>query len=316
MFGMGKSAAAGGIDYPEERFTADDGKEHRLFWRAESGRHVAAVASDQPRDAAGYLATLKPSGTPSERVKLIDATIALLKKVEGLSAAIDKVGPGALSDAEKQTKRAELTRDDKTIAGNLKHILATLSISKAKEKYLVEGVTGTYSTLSQIAGKGDRMTPDHQPQYSVVDYAARLVDAHGGVFAGTTMSTYAHGAMVSINLHHKRHVAGRTYGRKPDATTVGDMVKVVADTTMGRPAKIAAILGLLAREARDDAKKIVDAVTAARGQKDSAELWSDVRELTPTLDKTARDELIDAIADQVIAGEKKIVQQDFERLGK
>jgi phage-related protein len=313
MLGMGKSAAvAGDVDYPEEKFTADDGEEHRLFWRKEAGGHVATVSTDQPRDVIGYLGQLKSETTDAKRIALIEATVALLKKATGLSADIDKTG---LSDAEKQKKRATLTSDDHTIAANLKKILAKKSLAKLKEKYLFEGQTGPYSALKGITGTGDVMEADHQPQKAVVSAASSLMDGNRLVFANTMIRTYAEGDMVAINLHKRRHIAGRTYGGKSAAVLTAAKLKFKTALTAGGVAQqIAAVLKVLLEEAEADAKHVKGAITQAKAARDTDALWDDVRALEPETDD--RNKLIDAIADQIEAGEKKIVQQDFERLGR
>jgi hypothetical protein len=316
MFGIGKSAAAAGeVDYPEDKFTADDGEEHRLFWRKEGGRHVPTASTGQPRDVVGFLGELKSKTTDAERITLIDATITLLKKVTGLSADIDKEGPGAPSTAQKQKMKETLTSDAHTIAGNLKKILASIPLAKAKEKYLVEGVTGTYSTLKTIAGRGDRMTPDHQPQFAIIDAAGELKEDGRLVFARTLMRSYAHGDMVAINLHEERHSRGRTFKRSPDSGAMARLRTAVTDNRGNRAEQIAGVLDELLAEAKADAKQIVDLVRAARSNKKGSPVWADIRTMAGSDDKL-RNDLIDIVADRVEAGEKKIEQQDFKRLGR
>ena len=81
------------------------------------------------------------------------------------------------------------------------------------------------------------MTPDHQPQAATLKYLARQAPAFHGEAGvrmrergGTSASDHARGGW-TINLHHNRHVQGRTYGDKGGATAAAFRARIQAIPT-------------------------------------------------------------------------------------
>lgn len=88
------------------------------------------------------------------------------------------------------------------------------NVGKNKEKYLLEGQVGTYAGMPKPVG--DQLTPDHQPQASIIlataDFFRRYLKIKGGPLADRAAQRAAQG--YAINLHFKCNVKGATYGSK------------------------------------------------------------------------------------------------------
>ncbi|HJQ38804.1 MAG TPA: hypothetical protein VKB93_16840, partial [Thermoanaerobaculia bacterium] len=84
-----------------------------------------------------------------------------------------------------------------------------------EKKYLLEGQVGTYETIPKPVG--DKLTPDHQPQASIILAAADFFSAKGIAGQGLAKRAEKRAAQgYAINLHFQRHIAGATYGGKGD----------------------------------------------------------------------------------------------------
>lgn len=291
----------GEITLPSEEFDEEESHEHhRLYW-SEGADKTLTIATGTPTPVGKLLdeLTVKPADAP----KLKDAK-DLVVETRKLSK---EIGSTKISVDTKTTKRADLQTKQDKLAQLLRTLVAGHGFAKAKEKYALEGMVGAYRALQTITGRYDDMTPDHQPQDAIVAHARDVKEGGALVFAGTAMRSYSGSDMVCINLHHHRHTAGRTYGRSPDATAVNDIDTAVTKNAGDRPKQRHAVLVMLQREARDDAKAIKDAV----GRADSDAMWDDVRKIVPVA--TDQAQVIKDIRTEVRAGETKIVQQDFDR---
>lgn len=163
-----------------------------------------------------YLAGLK-GDTLTEAKKVQAKMNPLLSQAEAVVAEIQKSSP---KDDEppapaQQRKLLDLSNQISALLGDL--VNGKRDVSK-EQKYLLEGQVGTYATVPKPIG--DQLTPDHQPQASILQAAA---DFFGEQFKdqfkleGTEIQKRAEKRAnqgYAINLHFDRHVAGRTYGSK------------------------------------------------------------------------------------------------------
>jgi hypothetical protein len=80
-----------------------------------------------------------------------------------------------------------------------------------------EGLAGTYTGLQ--GKKGDKMTPDHEPQHALMDYVSGLTTRRfkgfQKPFKGIKVEDYSKGAGISLNMYQERHYRTRTYGASP-----------------------------------------------------------------------------------------------------
>ena len=182
---------------------------------------------------------------------------------------------------------------------------AKLSVKLKKEKYLLEGLTGTYGSMPKP--KADDFTADHQPQAAVLIAASEIgyFDKSGNLFkraAGRAKEGFA------INLHKTRHEAGATFGSKGKATKEGFIAQVKARVTAAmKPEKQREVVVQVLRE---DLNRDVTAMksVAAPGSAYWAELKKEVTE------EKEQKNLIDEVSGRIVQGENVIANQDLNSL--
>jgi hypothetical protein len=90
-------------------------------------------------------------------------------------------------------------------------------VAKASGDNPTEGLAGTYDALQ--GSKGDKMTPDHEPQHALMSYVSDLtVGRFQGFrkpFKGTPVEGYTKGEGICLNMFQDRHYKTRTYGASP-----------------------------------------------------------------------------------------------------
>ncbi len=159
-----------------------------------------------------YLTGLK-GDTLTEAKKVQAKMNPLLSQAEALVLEIQKSHP---KDDEppapaEQKRLLDLSNQISALLGEL--VNGKRDVSK-EQKYLLEGQVGTYATVPKPIG--DQLTPDHQPQASVIQAASDFFGEQFGL-QGTELQKRADNRAkqgYAINLHFDRHVAGRTYGGK------------------------------------------------------------------------------------------------------
>jgi hypothetical protein len=180
------------------------------------------------------------------------------------------------------------------------------SIGKeVREKYLLEGLTGTYASMPKP--KGDQLTADHQPQAAIIQAAADLdYFKSSGEMQERADSRAAQG--YAINLHYKRHVAGRTFGSKGKGTKQDfiDLVKDRVKNLSTPKAQRKAAVGVLREHLQADADKITGEVCSGDAH------FDDIKALG--LGKDPEEKLVGEIKDRIKAGEKEVVKQPLDSL--
>lgn len=188
-------------------------------------------------------------------------------------------------------------------------------LGKLKEKYLLEGQVGTYATVPKAVG--DQLTPDHQPQASVIlaaaDFFKSSLGIAGGDLAARAKSRAAQG--YAINLHFRRHVEGATYGSKGKTQEGFHSELQTQAGGLKKDAAKAKVADLLRIELKKDVKKMKD--VAQSDLKDKA--WQQLREESvkeaggdeKVGEKNAK-ELKKEIADRIISGENQIASQPLD----
>jgi lipoate-protein ligase A len=154
--------------------------------------------------------------------------------------------------------------------------------------------------------KSDQLTADHQPQAAILQAAAKMdFFKSSGEMQDRADDRAAEG--YAINLHHKRHTPGRTFGSKGKSTKqdfidlVKDKVKNVTDKKKQRKAAI----GVIKDHLKEDAKAIRSVVS-------SDAHFEDVKALG--LDKETEKKLITKIKNRINEGEDQIVNQPLDPL--
>ena len=153
------------------------------------------------------------------------------------------------------------------------------------------------------------MTPDHQPQNSLLEYAADIKDQDGRlVFANTRLRKVAANRSalgVCINLGHVRHKLGTTYGKAV-------------------PSGVKTSISAVAQSADPKLKKQTDILTTVDGQlqADATQMETVCSNLDNYADvlkwsgktRPAADPSIEKVKQKIIAGQKKMRAQNLQSL--
>jgi hypothetical protein len=306
VFAKGKAAVGKfiGWAFATKNFTDGEGKQHKLYV---SDKGVLTVES-QPQAAADFVKWYveKKGGADKVDKKLVSAIETAIKAAEVVIKQID---------AATQKDPAAKVDDKQQVLLGLNTTLSTLlaelvgkdrSIGTLKEKYKLEGQVGTYATIPKPVG--DQLTPDHQPQASIImaaaDFFKKALGVAGGDLATRASSRAAQG--YAINLHFRRHVAGATYGSKGE-TKEGflDRLTKRAGHLKKNEAKTE-VVSMLREALQKDVKRMKEVA----GYDISHEAWKQLSE--DIKDKNEAAALKQEIAARIVQGENQVAAQPFD----
>jgi hypothetical protein len=254
-----------------------------------------------------YVGGLK--GDTLAEAKKVQAKInPLLTQAEALVAEIQKSHP---KDDEppapaQQRKLLDLSNQISALLGEL--VNGKRDVSK-EQKYLLEGQVGTYATVPKPIG--DQLTPDHQPQASIILAAADFfAEQFKDQFKmeGSELQKRAEKRAnqgYAINLHFDRHVAGRTYGSK-GKTREGfkSELKAAAGNLPVDKARVE-VSKKLQTEMKADVAQMKVVAKQTLTDKSWARLKDDIA--PENLDKTKEE-----IANRIVKGEDQIASQPLD----
>ena len=293
-------------------FSTDTGERHALFFEKRGGQTVLLIestAQDIRKFIDFYVSERKLN---TSKMELVSQILSHLDTYKDDYAELKKVGE---TSAKAKPIHERLLQKNFALGEFLRTLLSgDRKVGMTIESYLLEGLTGTYSSMPRPTM--DILTPDHQPQAAIIKWAADLkgpVSRRKVYSSSSDMANRASGSHASggyaINLHEKRHMDGRTYGSKGDGT---------------KNTFIKFIKGEIASEADD--QKIRNAVTTrmkwelgedVRVMRDDVitadKNWADIDEITD-LDKPARQKLKADIKIQITKGLRQIENQPMDTL--
>jgi len=219
--------------WPRKGFSAGDEK-HELEFRKSGAGHTLHIRST-PRKIETFLDAVQrdygASFTATEQ-KHYDLARQLLRRPKGIKALEAKINARlARGETVSPQRKQQMAALQDELARHLRIMMEGRGMfAKAEAKYKLEGFVATYRNMPRATK--DRMTPDHQPQAAALKHLARQVPAFGGAAGasmrergGTSASDHARGGW-TINLHHNRHVQGRTYGDKGGATAAAFRARI------------------------------------------------------------------------------------------
>lgn len=291
--------------FSKSEFEDEDGHQHTLYVDAESGTPRLVIKSTPTAAAVfldRYLERRGPDFVDANKAGIAAARTAIgaaEKQVE----VIDKAKKAGKSDEELMPANQQLLTLNVAVTTALSALINNdATLGKWKEKYLLEGLCGTYGSIPKP--KGDSFTADHQPQAAVLEAAAELAYFDEG---GQMVTRAAGRAKLgfAINVHFKRHTAGRTYGGK-GGSTKKDFLKAIASKVKPKENPKQAVVNLIKAELNEDVK-VMKAVA-----KDKAN-YPDIAE-DKSLKPKERQVLIEEIGDRLIAGENQMAAQDIDGL--
>ena len=302
LFAKGKAAVgkALGWAFATTTFKDDEGKSHTLSV-SDAG---ALTIQSTPQAAAVFIDWyVKERGGDA---KLAAEAKTLITKAEKLVADIEK-SKKKVDDVPAPAKQQALLAVSTQISALIaKMVGGDEKIGKLKEKYLLEGQVGTYATIPKPVG--DQLTPDHQPQASVIlaaaDFFREDLGVQGGDLAKRAESRAAQG--YAINLHFRRHVAGATYGSKGE-TREGFRQKLSKEA--GK-LKIGAAKAKVVEMLRAALQKDVKQMKEVAGAKVTHEAWKQLKDEIQPVKKA--EALKEEIADRIVKGENQVASQPFD----
>ena len=293
-------------------FKDEEGHSHTIYYDGAAAKPKLLIASD-PQTAQAFLDAyvarrgkdFKDDNTAEIKAvqKAIDASQDVADKIAKAEAAAGSKTP-SLTPLQRQLleKNVAVSEALRLLVGSSK------VVSKMRERYLLEGMTGTYSSMPKP--KGDQLTADHQPQAAVLQAASKFkFFSKTGELHERAASRASDG--YAINLHFQRHVAGRTYGGKGSATREAFLKAVRKDIndegaskelTPVQQQRIA--IRHLKHELKEDVKAMAIVATPSSGK------WGDIDKLsgmTPAERKVMKTE----ISERIDHGEKQIAAQDL-----
>jgi hypothetical protein len=286
------------LGLPEKRFQAG-GEAHRL-WITQDGNRATVMFASDPGPLEAFLNSAQTSTSiPDTNRAHIPRARQLLNELNGLIAEAS-----GLSGAAAEQKRIQALAKEEELSQVLQRLLASVPISQFDQRYHLEGLVGTYGSMPRQTG--DRLTPDHQPQASILLYASRRQVMRGRRIQQVVGGGHVDGGW-AINLHHYRHVAGRTYGRQPNT---GPVDNAISNNRGDENAQRSGIIQALRSELNADARAIR---TAVANTNVDAPVWRDVKELRG-ISNTDRQQLMIRIRSQVEQEENRITAQNLDSL--
>jgi hypothetical protein len=312
---LGKLAAAGAAKlfswaFAKRSFKDEDGHAHDLFVQELRGAAILAVAST-PLPAEQfvnwYLEKKRDDKFAADNRDTVQQLRQSIERAKKHVARIDSA-----RSAPESARLADVQRD--LLAENvvLTGLLSTLvgsdrTLRREREKYLLEGLTGTYGSIPKPPG--DDFTADHQPQAAILQAAAEF-DYFG---ATGELAQRAHRRArqgFAINLHKLRHEAGRTYGAKGKKTKEAFLKAVKAATARGQTAKERR--RIVVAQIKSDLDEDVAAIREVAKAKLTGDAWAEIRRMREPEEK--KEKMRKEIADRIAAGANQLASQPIDSL--
>jgi hypothetical protein len=294
--------------WPKKKFSAG-GESHTLYF-TDTGKPMIRT---EPKALDSFIAAWEANAggnmTAAKKQHLADAK-ATLGKIKTLAA--DIVALEKVKKPVPEAKHQEMLQLQTQISTSLKGMLGDESdLAKTKERYKLEGLTGTYGTIPKP--KGDYLTGDHQPQAAVIKLlAARpyFQTKPGDPLRHRAAGSHADNAYV-VNLQATRHAGGRTYGGKGASTkeTFVASVQKMEKEEPSAPERRKMAVELLQKELSAD----VAEMRKVYNSPETAPVWSDLDAFT-TGDKKAKQSLVKEIRGQVNKGLTIMASQPIREL--
>lgn len=308
---MAAGAVKGLLNWASVRssFADDEGKSHSI--QVSAAAPFKLIIASSPMAAAEFLNWYigkKGSGFEKDNKALIGEIRTLISQAQALVTRIETTGKARPDDPKLETLQRELLSKNVELSGKISSLVGSdASIGKAREKYKLEGLTGTYGSMPKPPG--DEFTADHQPQAAILQAAAEFdYFSESGEMAkraaGRAKAGYA------INLHAIRHMAGRTYGSKGKATKESFLAEIRRETKGKKAAEKRAIV---VAKIRADMLSDVSAMQSVANAAASSPNWADIIKEVPGK-KAEKEKFIAEVRGRIISGEKQIAAQDIDSL--
>lgn len=310
----GKIKKALGWQGTKSTFQDSDGKSHSVSVVDAAGKPQLQVASTPMaiRDFVKFYVDQKDEKFRSTNIKLLASIDTSIDKAQKLVSDIQSLEQKKKDDPAIEGKLNELLKQNVELSGLLADLLKDdKSIGKLKEKYALEGLTGTYGSIPKPPG--DDFTADHQPQAAVLQAAAEF-DYFKELGEESALARRAKGrakAGYAINLHKIRHEAGATYGAKGKQTKAAflDDIETSTKGIKGSAAKRTVVVDKIRKDMNRDA----DAMTKVVQEKAAHANWSDIANINSG-SKEEKEKIVSDVRSRIVSGEKQVKAQDIDSL--
>jgi hypothetical protein len=289
------------------RFTVESGEAHSIYYE-ERGGELTLIISSTPTEIRDFLSfyeqeySIEPDS--QKGVVLTEIRDFLSSDIEPLIQQIEQAKTHGDS-ATEQAKQSELLQNNIPLTEKLRRLMSNnRDIGRTVERYALEGLTGTYNSLPKATG--DRLTPDHQPQASILVWAAsRSFFSTSSNMKERAKSRASKG--YAINIHENRHKEGRTFKNEGKTTKNAFIASVNSQLSSAatNQDKRNLVVDLMKHELSAD-------VTAMRAVADRDDVWPDINALD--INQSEKDDLIGGIRSRISRGLSQIASQDMERL--
>jgi hypothetical protein len=309
IYGKAKTAVGKVFNWgsSKAKFKDDEGHSHTIYVAQTGTPHVVIASEPAPAEKFldAFLAKKSAAYRKDNEKKIQDVRKAAKVSTDVVNKILErqKKQPNAdLNDLQQALLAANVA-----LSEALRVLIdSDASIGKMKEKYLLEGLAGTYGSMPKP--KGDGFTADHQPQAAILEAAAEFdYFSETGELAqraaGRAKAGYA------INVHYNRHIAGRTYGSKGKATKAAFLARI---KPLVRNKKRAEQRAIVVGEVKNELAADVKAMRAAANP--SSANWDDIRKASGK--KEEKDKLIQEISTRIDKGEDQMAAQDLDSLAK
>ncbi len=283
--------------YPRKEFNI--GAHHHTISVSQNG---VPMISSVTQSIEEFL-TSYGAGVPAARKPLVKAAKDALTEMKKQITAMN-----AHPNPDSQVPK--VLQAENVLAEKLKSLIPYDSPLDFENKFRLEGLVATYADMPR--NKGDKLTPDHQPQNALFEWAAEqpYFKKASGDSPMQVRADNRSARALCINLSSLRHEEGRTYGHKGDDTKKKFISRA---TTLVAPMKAQdkrnAIVDLIKKDRDDDVQAIKNVLKIPTN-------WQDIQDQGKAAGKSPADikKVKDKVEKQILDGEQRILFQNLDTL--
>ncbi|WP_339754587.1 eCIS core domain-containing protein [Algoriphagus aquimarinus] len=307
---MGRNAVAWLTSWgrSDATFQEENGESHRIYVDPDQSRPQLMVASN-PTTILEFLTfwESRPNISPSKTRKIAEARTHYNSVILPIITSIQESEQREEPETAREPLLANLLRQNSFLSLLLREIIGSrTNLADVTERYALESTVGRYSEMAGAVG--DQFEADHQPQNSVLEYAADK-DCFASAVNLRRRATNRSALAWTINVHELRHRAGRTYGRSPSSTFTG-AVDRIDNSTLETTEKRRQIVEEIKSELALDATQMENVANRPVGDA----VWNDLRDPNLGLDSDEQEEFRTEIKTRILTGERQIKNQPMDNL--
>jgi hypothetical protein len=289
-------------------FQEENGESHRIYVDPDQTRPQLMVASN-PTTILEFLTfwETRPNLSASKIRKIAEARTHYNSVILPIITSIQDSEQRDEPETAREPMLGNLLRQNSFLSLLLREIIGSrTNLADVTERYALESTVGRYSEMAGAVG--DQFEADHQPQNSVLEYAAEK-NSFAQVVNLRRRATNRSALAWTINVHELRHRAGRTYGRSPSSTFTGEVDRI-DNSTLESTEKRRQIVEEIKAELALDATQMENVANRPVGDA----VWNDLRDPNLGLDSDEQEEFRTEIKTRILAGERQIKNQPMDNL--